>query len=213
MNKLLLTACAAVVVLVAGCGSQTPVESDTTRAKAALVRLSDFPAGFHAGAAPSTAKSPCVTVQRAKEQASGRASSATFRLGDTMQAQSSVYVYADEPAAQKAYASMIGSRTASCLGEILARNISAQFGVPAKLRVEPLKLAAMPAERAGTRVRLPFSIETVEVEILSDFLFIRSGRAVAIHTFTSEAAKPFGADLRERLSRTTIERLESELAV
>jgi hypothetical protein len=205
MHKLLAIALAGLALVATACGSDP---SDAARAEAALLRLSDLPEGFRATEGQPTVESPCVGFKRGKDGVSGGASSRIFRLGDSMQAQSSVHVYADEAAARRSFAAMVGSGTATCFGGILAKSIGAQLGVaPAGVRVEPLKLAAMPAERAGSRVRVPIRIEGVGIELLTDLVFIRSGRSVAVHTYTSEAQEPFGTELRERLSRTTIDRL------
>ncbi|RKQ86163.1 hypothetical protein C8N24_4173 [Solirubrobacter pauli] len=213
MKTLILTSLAAVLLL-AGCGADAPKKTDRAHAESAVLRLADFPSGWRAAEQARTdIKSPCLAVEDAKRAVSGGATSRTFRRGESTQAESSVYVFPDEAAARTAFAGVSADETTSCFGAILAKSIASQPGVQfRKLRLEPIAQAELGDERAARRVIVSAVIDEVDLELIADFVFVRSGRGVSIQSYV-DVLQPFGDELRDRLARATAERLEAELRV
>jgi hypothetical protein len=205
-KRAFLLPCLAVAVLATGCGS---AERPAPAATAATLQQSDFPAGFVATHPPAAATSPCEGFEAAKRGSRDRAKSATFRLGDSKQADNVVLVYADVAAAKAAFARMSADGTLACHAGSITKALASQPNVTVgDLHAAPLELAELGDERKGMRADQSLTVDGVEASLIVDFALVRSGRGVTLELFT-DALEPFGDDLRDRLLASTTRRLSA----
>ena len=86
-------------------------------------------------------------------------------------------------------------------------NSNLQVGEPrtSRVSVDPLG-----DQRDGGRVTLPVTTGWQEVELFTDFVFVRASRGIALMPFV-DALSPFDQDLRADLTSKVSRRLASEL--
>lgn len=127
-------------------------------------------------------------------------------------AQSTVYLFSDDATAQDQYAALTSKGTRTCSGNDLVKrlqkaNSNLQVGEPGTSRVSVDPLGD---QHDGGRVTLPVTTGGQEVELFTDFVFVRESRGIALMLFV-DALSPFDEDLRADLTSKVSRRLASQL--
>lgn len=197
-----------------GGGDKSP---DTPAARKAVLVLADLPAGWTAsdnGDVRSEARL-CPSVKRARDGASGRASSKQFDHVPTGQATSSVYVYADEARARTAYRDLTSQGTWDCLG---SREFDVLDANAAKnVKLGDTILTDRPIDPVGTQrhvshVTILYTTPRDSLAVGTDFVFVRQGRGIATLILIDERSSSFDESVRNRLGRIAARKLRDALA-
>jgi hypothetical protein len=190
----------------------TPDTTEDKRiAEESVLTLDDFPSGWTAADDTSSSPAQCDAVKDAKAAASARANSPEFASGETTQVTNSVYMFADESAAEEAFSGLSSKDTRLCFGRTVSEGVADQGEVEvgdaktAELSVDPLG-----DERSASRITLPLSAEGVDVDLVIDLVFVRIGRAVSLNLFV-DTFTAFDEDLRGDLTASSVKRLTAEL--
>lgn len=189
----------AAAALGAGCGSDsdsdTGTQAATTAAAAAdpaadkriadasLLTVADLPGGWKESAKDDPDNDPtCPAIDAAKAAASARAVTPDFAKGELF-LDESVYVMADEAAAEKAFAAILSDETRTCLGDDLAKQLEKEIKDDTTsvgdIVTEPLDGADAGAESGGFKVIVPITVQGQEVSIAVDAAIVRVGRTLA----------------------------------
>ncbi len=228
---------AAVVLTLAGCGGTddggttqaTPPDAtqdaqDTPNATAtptvdeaadkriaadALLTLEDFPSGWtEADDDGESSGSTCDAIADARKNASARATSPSFNLDDT-QTQNVVYVFPDEDAARAAFAAIAGDDTRGCIADSIAQVLEERDGIDAgEARTGRLAIDPLGDQREAARIAFPVKAEGVDVDITTDLVYVRTGRAIAFGLFF-DTFTAFDDELREDLTGKIVRRLSA----
>lgn len=184
-----------------------PVDSsDEQLAQSAQFVKADFPSDWtESPAGDESNLTGCEAITSARAATSGRATSPTFTAGATTLAQSFVYVFKDEAAAQAAFDGITSEETRQCLGVDLAKNIGGDAGAPA---VEEIAVEALGDGSGASRVSIP--LQGGAVNLVADVVFIRTARGVALTTFAN-ADMPFDEGQRAELLAKLADRLTTAL--
>jgi hypothetical protein len=193
--------------------SPTPDRAeDEGIAKAAQLKLDDFPSGWEeSDAAPSQA-ADCDAISKARKERTARAESPQYRHGDNTLAQSTVYLFADDAKAQEQFAGLSSKDTRGCIaGDLVSRlekaNPDLKVGEPQASRVS---VDSLGDQHEGGRVTLPVTAQGQELELFTDFVFVRVSRGIALMLFV-DALSPFDEDMRADLTSKVSRRLAAKL--
>jgi hypothetical protein len=211
--RLLLVA----VLLLAGCGGDdekpratatpTPTPDDTIISANSMLKVSDFPAGWVEEPDPRPDETACEAAKAALDATSGHTDSGRFTDRTFPSVVGSVYLYADEAAAEQAFAALGDRETHECVGEEFATVIAEQLGIEiGEVESEPLSLAGT----AGSRLTVAAEFAGLKVDAVFDVLVARSGRGITFWVFGSSQT-PFDEALRDQLIGTAVDRLAENL--
>jgi hypothetical protein len=190
--------------------------ADQRVARLAVLRLTDFPAGWAESDKPSeTSQSPCQAINSAKSATSARSSSHTFsENNDATQAESSVYVYAATASASRWFGEVSSSATRSCLGDALgkglAKNVQGQGATVGEITTSSLSIEPVGDDRAAGRFAIPVKSSGGTVTVTLDLIFVRVDRGIAILTLV-DTLTPFDETLAAKLTRDVVDRLGAGL--
>jgi hypothetical protein len=181
-------------------------------AEASQLKLEDFPAGWEESDTNQSEAADCEAISSARDKRTARAASSQFGRGENTVAQSTVYLFSDDATAQDQYAALTSKGTRTCIGKDLVKrlqkaNSNLQVGEPRTTRVSVDPLGD---QHDGGRVTLPVTTGGQEVELFTDFVFVRESRGIALMLFV-DALSPFDEDLRADLTSKVSRRLASEL--
>jgi hypothetical protein len=181
-------------------------DSDTQSAKRSLLTLHDFPKGWVQDKSLDIAvKCPAFTA--ARRDASGVGISPRFGDGLFLEAESSVYRYADEAAAERALRAMTGRATQRCYIDGVTKALKDGDATEVRtVRVQPLLLRRVGDERAGTRFVFPVTAAGIKLDVRIDLTYVRSGRALSL-VFCLGGGNTFSRRLRQALIATQAGRL------
>lgn len=226
-TALSLLAAAFLAVPVAGCGNQGSGTSSTAArtapsttasrpeeamARAALVRLSDFPDGWLAR--PDDANDFRCPATAAVE-AHPYAKSDRFEPSDGQGAvQHEVSLLPSASAADDALDALVSDETLVCFARQGERSVRRQVAVGTEVgHVTAARLTnvAPSGDRtAGARLTYPVSANGVTTTVYEDFSFSRVGRGLSLFAFVSQGAPP-SATLTTNLARRGAQRLRDAL--
>jgi hypothetical protein len=208
-------------LVLAGCGggddeeprakatpSPTPALSDTTLSANSVLKVSDFPAGWTEEPDPRPDETRCEEAKAALDSTSGHTDSGRFTDRTFPSVIGSVYLYADEAAAEQAFEALGSVETHECVGEEFASVIAEQLGIEiGEVESEPLSLEGT----AGSRLTVPATVAGLKVDAVFDVLVARSGRGITFWVFGSSQT-PFDEALRDQLIGTAVDRLTENLS-
>jgi hypothetical protein len=189
-------------------------DSDKRIAQDAVLAVEDFPAGWTAADdsdALDNSKAPCDAVNDAKRSVTARANSPDFSNGETSQVANSVWMFADEAGAERAFAALAAEKTRRCFGKSLAHGVDDPKGLAvgdvhaARLSVDPVG-----DDLAASRLTIAATRKGVDFDLVVDLVFVRSGRAISLSMFL-RALEPFDDKLRAGLTNTSAQRLANRL--
>lgn len=187
------------------------VEADRFAARAALLRLSDFPAGWTVEPNDDGADLHCPATDRIERNP--KAETDRFDLAHVHSLSQEVVVLRSAKAADAAIDALIARETLACI----ARQIetTTRRGVRPGIRVGRLTFARLPAAAAGdrsegSRLTIPVSAGGVSTHVYGDFAFTRVGRGVSMMALLSQRLPADG--LRTQLVARAAERLAEALA-
>ena len=175
------------------------------------MRLEDFPSGW-TEAGDEGDRTRCEGVEEAKRATTARVTSPRFREGENTDVQNTIYVFADEGAAEQALTQLAAEDTRACYAKGVTDALKAAGGLEvgdaesARLSLDPLG-----DQREAARVTVPVSSDGVDVDVFVDLVFVRADRGISlglfIHTVTA-----FDDELRGQLTSTSVRRLSDNLA-
>lgn len=211
-----------VAVLGAPAMASPPSAQDRALAAAAVLHLSDFPAGWAAGPRTDNAKADrirggiadcrryqalLVTLRKQAEV------SANFLAGNEA-VSSTVLVLNNARAARSTFAQLTSSNVMRCLerflGDVIPQSITVG-GVPARLRTARTQAMSEPAtgdQTTAFQVLLALSAARLTVPVYEGVVVTRVGRSVAEFGFENPGS-PIPTDLRSSLVNMVVNRLES----
>jgi hypothetical protein len=220
--------CLSTLVVAIGCGSEErPAANSAPAANAsaakpdpaadrriaeeAAARLDDLPSGWVEEGGGEEVETSCTTISAASRAATGAYSSPEFSEGDGPVASNVVFVYPDEPAAQRGFEQITSEGTHSCYAELMTGFLASDPDVEiGETEAKPLSLDLAGDQVTATRVTVPMSGVAIELESNTDLVVVRVGRGVTISSFI-DGNGPFDADIRDTLSAATVERLTAGL--
>jgi hypothetical protein len=228
LAALSLLAAAVIAAPLAGCGDDGPrgsstggrattttptAQPDAATARAALVRLSDFPAGWRSR--PDDAndfRCPAVAAVEARPYAK----SARFEPQDgSGAAQHEVSLFANARAADAALDALASPRTLGCFAQQGEQSVRRQVAAGTEVgHVTAARLAnvAPSGDRTtGARLSYPVSANGTTTTVYEDFSFTRVGRGLSLFAFVAQGTPP-DAKLTSDLPRRGAQRLRTALA-
>lgn len=213
MLRATLASIALIAVGLFGYGSElshataaAPRDSDTRSAKRSLLTLRDFPKGWEQSKKLDITV-VCPAYTQARRDASGAGSSPQFAKGYFLEAASSVYRYADEATAKRAFRAIASRETQQCYADETTKTLKdGGASEVRKVRVRQLTLQRLGDERAGTRFVFPVTAAGVSLDVTVDLTYVRSGRALSL-VFCLGAGDTFSPRLRRDLISTQAGRL------
>lgn len=193
---------------------------DQRVARAPLLRVGDFPAGWRLTGTLGTGFRgfDCPTVRQAHQGLSAEASSRDFEAprADGTSANTFTLVYRSVAGARRGFGRLASRSTRVCFGEALARVVDAQettncsFG---SVTTTQLLTASFGDQRAASRMRVPLMCSNgARGALTEDFRFVRVDRAVAILVFFTGPGSQIASPLHTRLTGLAAKRLRSALA-
>jgi hypothetical protein len=222
-----LFAAAALAAGLAGCGDQgssasttggrdaattTASRPDDALVRAALVRLSDFPAGWRSRPDdPNDFRCPATAAVEAHPYAK----SDRFEPPDGRGAvQHEAAVLTSERAADAALDALASPRTLGCFArqgeQSVRRQVSAGTEVGHVTAFRLTNVAAVGDRTAGARLTYPVSANGVTTTVYEDFSFSRVGRGLSLFAFVAQGTPP-DATLTTDLARRGAQRLRTAL--
>ena len=194
--------------------SPTPDASvDRQIARESRLRLEDFPSGWTEADNDESNSAKCEGVEEAKKATTARANSSRFGEGENTEVQNSVYLFADEAAAEQAFTQLSGKETRVCYAESVTDALEEAGGLEvgnassARLSLDPLG-----DQREAARVTVPVTTEEgLDVDVIVDLVFVRADRGISLGLFI-DVLSPFDSDLREQLTATSVRRLSDNLS-
>jgi len=210
-------------------GSTQNVAGDRALARAANLRLSDFPAGWTATANPESSSGQGVDKDLAsclKTNAAAFAQSAPTRVsspefGDTSHdmASSSITYLASTSEAETGIALFQQPTAAACLQTVVTATVSQVLAHPTNPSetlplgmalgspmVAPLSFPTLGNQSVAYRVTIPITGSSLSLSLYVDLVIAQKGRAIALLTFVG-ALSPFDPSLEQHLSTLTVGRL------
>jgi hypothetical protein len=173
-------------------------DSDTQSAKRSLLTLRDFPKGWAQDKSLDIGVR-CPAYTKARRDASGVGISPRFGDGLFLEAESSVYRYADETAAKRALRAMASRETQRCYVDEATKTLKDGGASEVRtVRVRQLRLQRLGDQRAGTRFVFPVTAAGVKLDVKVDLTYVRSGRALSL-VFCLGAGDTFSPRLRRDL--------------
>lgn len=186
------------------------------RAKEALLRRSDFPAGWKSTpAAPAAGANACKDSRPsfADLTETGSAVAPAFSLGSLQQVTQRVRVFANVGQARSAFLRTDTIGLVACLAEQLkgASSAKATTSIVGQFRLSPPKVAQ---QIDGFRVVAHTSVpsEHEQFDVYADVVVIRQGATLTTVTMTG-FVKPIDAGTEARLTRTIAGRLGGKTTV
>jgi hypothetical protein len=181
-------------------------DSDTASAERSLLTLHDFPKGWGQDKRLDIAV-VCPAYTRARRDATGVGTSPRFGDGLFLEAESSVYRYADEAAAKRAFRAIASRATQRCYVKQTTKALKRGGASEVRrIRVRQLLLRRVGDQRAGTRFVFPITAAGIELDVKADLTYVRSGRALSL-VFCLGAGDTFSRRLRQELIATQAGRL------
>jgi hypothetical protein len=181
-------------------------DSDTQSAKRSLLTLRDFPKDWGQDKRLDIAVR-CPAFTKARRDASGVGTSPRFGDGLFLEAEASVYRYADEAAARRAFRAMTSRATQRCYVDKASKALKdGGASEVRKIRVRRLSLQRLGDQRAGTRFVFPITAAGVKLDVRADLTYVRSGRALSLVYFVG-AGDTLSPRLRRDLIATQVGRL------
>ena len=214
-----LLASAVLAVALAGCGnkgsstSTTSSRPDDAIARAALVQLSDFPAGWTARADdPNDFHCPATAAVEAHPYAK----SDRFQPANGQGAvQHEVGVLATAHAADAALDALASAQTLDCFArqgeQSVRRQVQAGTAVGHVTAVRLTNVAPSGDRTEGARLSYPVSANGTTTTVYEDFSFSRVGRGLSLFAFVAQGAPP-DATLTTDLARRGAQRLRTALS-
>jgi len=201
-------------------------EADEAIAESALLTLDDFPPGWEA--APANDDEPdsdvladvadCLGVSEAElDPDNPKATSPTFTSSDDEEVTSEVTLTPSSGDASRALEILKSDAAPGCYAEaikaLVGRNLVASDDVPENVTVGEPTFNRMSFESLGDdsvafRTTIPVTVESLDVDLYVDFVFVRVGRAGIETTFQSQFA-PFDTDEAARLTGVVVDRVSS----
>jgi hypothetical protein len=183
--------------------------ADARRARTAVLRRADLPAGWTARPSGSgdVDDPACPDVRALRATATARAPSRSFSHGNESGIEQTVLVLPSAAAAARASGVLASAGTRRCLAVALGRRLG---GGPHAVDPRRAKATPLPAGAPGTRagaVALTFTYRgSFESDLRYELAVTRAGRALAVTSFL-QLGNGFPARERERLERLTARRL------
>ena len=195
-------------------GARSAIAADKRIASSAVLRLTDFPAGWEeSDKPPSTGHANCAGVAGAKGATTARDVSRTFTMGENEEAESAVYVYSDTATATRWFAQLTNSTTRICLGEEFGKHAArnAKTGVTiGQVSTGSLSIEPVGDERAAGRLTIPVTEGSTTVNVIADLIFVRVERGIAIVPLLGSPT-PFDETLGPKLVHDVVNRLTTSL--
>jgi hypothetical protein len=186
--------------------------ADKRLADASQLKLDDFPSGWVESDSNRSEAADCDAISNARQARTARAASSQFGHGENTVAQSTVYVFPDDVTAQEQFAGLTSGGTRTCIGEDLAKrlqNANPDLKV-GELHTSRVSVDPLGDQHDGGRVTLPLTVGGQEVELFTDFVFVRVSRGIALMLFV-DAVSPFDENMRADLTSKVARRLAAEL--
>jgi hypothetical protein len=184
---------------------------DRELAERARLTLEDFPSDWTAAAPDARRTAKCDAVDEAKRTASARARSPLFTRGENTETQTTIYLFADEQAAQHAFDGISAQETRDCYVKQLTAAINGSGR--AKVRdVETTRLSIDPFgdEHDAARITVAFTANDVDADLVIDLIYVRVGRGLSLGLFR-DVFSPLDEQLRAKLTATSADRLANAL--
>src|SRR3954468_2697622 len=194
--------------LVAGCGGTgRDAGADQALARGALVRLSDFPAGWTDDGVPPRRQLDCPGTEQVRRLATASAYSHDFHERAEAEYAAAVYLFSDETGAADAWR-RVRAHTPACYAQGLARVLVATNHDVTVRSVKTTGLAVAPAgdQHAAAHITIMLTAQGVKVPVHADLVFVRQARAVSLGAFVGIDGR-FDRALRERLTAVQAQRL------
>jgi hypothetical protein len=193
--------------------SPTPDRANGKRvAEVSQLKIEDCPSGWTQADRAGSSAADCAAISSARKARSARAVSPQFGSGQNTLAQSTVYLFPDDATAVQQFTGLASQATRACIADDLVKRLQAenaelQVGEPqtGRVAVDPFG-----DQRDGGRVTLPVTTEGQEVELHTDFVFVRVSRGIALMLFV-DGLSPFDEHMRSNLTSKVSRRLASEL--
>lgn len=184
-------------------------------ARDASLRRSDLPAGWTSSPAPAdTMGSGCPGLDQAKAAASAHVASREFMLGDSVTAESAVYVYADTPTAIHVFAQLTSHRTTKCLVHALKEAVgfeaAAQGATLDSITQHHLIIQPVGDEDSSRVLVVRVSDGPVKATAYADVIYVRVGRSIAAFSL-GNVGQLFDSGLENKLTTAVAGRLRSGL--
>jgi len=181
-------------------------DSETQSAKRSLLTLRDFPKNWAQDKSLDIAED-CPAFTKARRDAAGVGASPRFGDGLFLEAEASVYRYADAATAKRALRAMTSRKTERCYVEKSTKALKDGGASEVRtVRVQPLLLRRVGDQRAGTRFVFPITAAGITLDVKADLTYVRSGRALSL-VFCVGAGDTFSRRLRQALIATQAGRL------
>ena len=188
---------AAAGLVVAGVWTMPAVASEKTspKAKAQLLRLADFPAGWKAtattGAATTTgtnefaAIAACEGLTGSTVDTTVPDAQASFSHKKTAQfAFETVGVFPSTGATKQVYGYFSAPKAPTCVGEALTKAVAAGTTAgnitASAIAVSRLSVARIGQASTGLRLAIPLTVQGTKLTMNADFVVIRKGKSIAI---------------------------------
>jgi hypothetical protein len=184
--------------------------SADAKARAALVVLSDLPAGWTSTPHQSDPSSPsedrqlkeCAGVQL-NSTSSQDINSPDFHSGDQFEVDSSASVATSAQAAAQELKAIKEPHFVSCLQTVLASVVRSQSGssdgvTVGQVTVEPLSIGVHGDDTAGFHVLIPVTVQGRSMTFFMDLALVRIGRVELSDTFIG-IGQPFDTALEQQL--------------
>lgn len=186
-------------------------ETDRSIARAAVLRLSDFGAGWQSESGADGNEIRCRTtdwIERNPEARSG-----AFRLVRAHDLTQDVIVLRSAAAADAAIDALIARATLACFARqigAIARS-GARPGIRiGRLAIEPLPATVAGDRTEGARLTIPVSAGGVSTHVYGDLVFTRVSRGVSVIALLSQRLPAGG--LRAQVAARAAERLGAALS-
>jgi hypothetical protein len=193
---------------------------DDALAEEAVLQLSDFPPGWTEGEAPDEDDSDeddtfdaCPELQAESEEIeefeTAEAESPQFSRGETTFVDSTVTVWEDEDAAERAFALFERDDVTDCLALAAKEGIEEEAGEALEVGQPVARESSAPDagdEAIAFQITLPVTAEGTELVFYLDLLAVRGGRAGALLSLVN-LGQPFDGALAQQLAETIAERM------
>jgi hypothetical protein len=172
MTRASLPACAAALLLLAGCGAQKPVTRDIPGDFLGY-KLADLPHGYGI---------KCPAAMQVRHKGAGDGASTMFNAAG-VQLVSGALRFSDAGAAQWAYAATISPQARRCYADGFAAELVRRYHVKVRrVQTGPAKVgSAAGDERSASRVSVVIAAGRGDLTVFADSSAIRSGSALSIN--------------------------------
>lgn len=198
--------------------STTPLTANATdkqRAQAALIQLTDLPAGWAqlpSGGDDDNADPRCPDIQAVKKATTARGREPFFQNGRNSRVQNVIYAFADEANAKAAFKRLTTASLRDCLGRQTSDAVKGvkdiTVGTPASAGLD---IPGVGNDRFGFRISIPISSKGTQARLNQDVVIVRAGRAVSVAAVLTQA-EPASKSLHAQLAKAAARRLKSAFA-